>query len=100
MVLNINLSRCTHITIAPDKAHIAIKKLYFFLFHHKNKCCGYSLEVPHRGTSNEYPQQMFLSRNKKNILWLSDFFTILPLWVLGLARSRIHASQTQTMHPV
>ena len=29
----------------------------------------------------------------------SDFFTILPLWVLGLARSRIHASQTETMHP-
>ena len=26
-------------------------------------------------------------------------FTILPLWVLGLARSRIHASQTQTVHP-
>ena len=31
--------------------------------------------------------------------WDSDFFTILPLWVLGLARSRIHASQTETMHP-
>ena len=30
-------------------------------------CCGYSLEVPHRGTSNEYPQHMFLWRNKKNI---------------------------------
>ena len=24
-----------------------------------------SLEAPHWGTSNEYPQQMFLSRNKK-----------------------------------
>ena len=29
----------------------------------------------------------------------SNFFTDLPLWVLGLARSRIHASQTQTLHP-
>ena len=28
--------------------------------------CGYSLEPPHRGVSNEYPQSMFLSRNKKN----------------------------------
>ena len=30
-------------------------------------CCGYSLEVPQRGASNEYPQHMFLWRNKKNI---------------------------------
>ena len=29
----------------------------------------------------------------------SDFYTNLPLWVLGLAGSRIPASQTQTMHP-
>ena len=29
-------------------------------FHHKNICCGYSLEAPQQGTSNEYPQRMFL----------------------------------------
>ena len=28
--------------------------------------CGYSLEPPRRGGSNEYPQSMFLNRNKKN----------------------------------
>ena len=28
--------------------------------------CGYSLEPPRRGGSNEYPQSMFLSRNKKS----------------------------------
>ena len=28
--------------------------------------CGYSLEPPRRGGSNEYPQSMFFSRNKKN----------------------------------
>ena len=27
---------------------------------------GYSLELPQGGSSNEYPQSMFLSRNKKN----------------------------------
>ena len=27
---------------------------------------GYSLELPQGGGSNEYPQSMFLSRNKKN----------------------------------
>ena len=36
------------------------------LFHHKNICCGYSLEAPHWGASNEYPQHMILLRNKKN----------------------------------
>ena len=27
---------------------------------------GYSLELPQWGSANEYPQSMFLSRNKKN----------------------------------
>ena len=32
----------------------------------------YSLEAPHRGASNEYPQHMFSSRNKKyaDTFWL------------------------------
>ena len=30
-----------------------------------------SLEAPRRGASNEYPQHMFLRRNKKNIRWLT-----------------------------
>ena len=30
-------------------------------------CCGYWLEVPRQGASNEYPKNMFLLRNKKNI---------------------------------
>ena len=34
----------------------------FFLFLHKNIHCGYSLEVPHQGASNEYPQPMFSLR--------------------------------------
>ena len=31
----------------------------------QNIDCGYSLELPLWGSSNEYPQSMFLSRNKK-----------------------------------
>ena len=38
-----------------------------FLFLLENICCGYSLEVPRRGASNEYPQQMISWRNKKDI---------------------------------
>ena len=32
----------------------------------QNIDCEYTLEPPRRGGSNEYPQSMFLSRNKKN----------------------------------
>ena len=41
---------------------------FFDIFHisAQNIDCGYSLEPPRRGGSNEYPQSMFLSRNKKN----------------------------------
>ena len=28
--------------------------------------CGYSLELPQRGSFNEYQQSIFLGRNKKN----------------------------------
>ena len=53
-----------------------LKVLIFFLLLHENICCGYSLEAPHRGASNEYPQHMFSWRNKKSIMWL-------PLHILG-----------------
>ena len=32
----------------------------------QNIHCVYSLEPPQRGGSNEYPQSIFMSRNKKN----------------------------------
>ena len=61
---NQNYGRC----IALDKALFSTKEyLYFSIFLIKNVCCGYSLDEPYRGTSNEYPQQMFSSRNKKTI---------------------------------
>ena len=41
--------------------------IIFFLFLHEKICCGYSLEAPRRGASNEYPQHMFSLRNKKDI---------------------------------
>ena len=33
---------------------------------HKNICCGYSLELPWRDDSFEYPQHIFSWRNKQN----------------------------------
>ena len=38
-----------------------------FLNSPQNICCRYSLEAPRWGTSNEYPQNMFSWRNKKDI---------------------------------
>ena len=40
--------------------------IHYFLILLQNIDCGYSLELPH-GSSNEYPQSMFWSKNKKNI---------------------------------
>ena len=37
-----------------------------FLIFAENVYCGYTLEPPRRGGSNEYPQSMFWSKNKKN----------------------------------
>ena len=37
----------------------------FFNVFAQNIHCGYTLEPPRRGGSNEYPQYMFWSKNKK-----------------------------------
>ena len=39
---------------------------FFFFFFAQNIDCGYTLEPPRRGGSNEYPQSMFWSKNEKN----------------------------------
>ena len=52
--------------IALDKAYFFYQNVFFFSYFYMT-CCGYSLEAPHRGASNEYPQHMFSWRNKKSI---------------------------------
>ena len=44
-----------------------IKNSDIFHIAAQNIDCGYSLEPPRRGGSNEYQQSMFLSRNEKII---------------------------------
>ena len=44
---------------------ILIENSDIFHISARNIDCGYSLELPHRGSSNEY-HNLFLSRNKKN----------------------------------
>ena len=57
------------ILTAPDKRRYQVN--IFFLFIHKPICCGYSLEVPRWGTSNEYWQHLVLWKKKKyiNTFW-------------------------------
>ena len=52
--------------LQPKKGFFVIKNSDIFHISVQNIDCGYSLEPPRRGGSNEYPQSMFLSRNKKN----------------------------------
>ena len=55
-------------SIAPEAIlfiFFSAKKQIFSLFLHKTIFCGNSLSS--QGTSNEYPQHMGSSRNKKNI---------------------------------
>ena len=42
------------------------KMFDIFLIFAQNIDCGFTLEPPRRGGSNEYPQSMFWSKNKKN----------------------------------
>ena len=68
--------------------------LISFLFLHENICCGCSLEAPHQGTSNEYPQHMFLWRNKKNIMWIPPLICSYAFWLnLTLKMPRKPASE-------
>ena len=50
----------------PKNDNFQIRISDIFHISTQNIDCGYSLEPPRKGGSNEYPQSMFLSRNKKN----------------------------------
>ena len=52
--------------IPSKNENFQIKNSDIFHISAQNINCGYSLEPPRRGGSNEYPQSMFLGRNKKN----------------------------------
>ena len=52
--------------LPPKNENFQIKKSDIFHVSTQNIDCGYSLEPPRQGGSNEYPQSMFLGRNKKN----------------------------------
>ena len=52
--------------LPPKKWKFLNKNSDIFHIPAQNMECGYSLELPKWGGFNEYPQSMFLSRNKKH----------------------------------
>ena len=57
----------TEISKVVKKRTFSVDFFFFiFLIFAQNIDCGYTLEPPRRGGSNEYPQSMFWSNNKKN----------------------------------
>ena len=56
----------TEIFLALKFEKFQLKILDIFLIFAQNIDCGYTLEPPRRDGSNEYPQSMFWSKNKKN----------------------------------
>ena len=54
------------IFLALKIENFQLKCFDIFLVFAQNIDCGYTLEPPRRGGSNEYPQSVFRSKNKKN----------------------------------
>ena len=51
--------------LQPKKENFQIKNSDIFHILAQNIDCGYSLELPRLGGSNEYPQSMFFSKIRK-----------------------------------
>ena len=53
--------------LPPKNENFQIKKFWYFHISAQNIDCGYSLEPPRRGGSNEYLQPMFWAEIRKII---------------------------------
>ena len=83
-----SLSECNHYENLPmqyaesffscKKNEHFYRKNDIFLIFAQNIDCGYTLEPRRRGGSNEYPQSMFWSKNKKKKVYpcIPQFFYI------------------------
>ena len=59
-----------------------------FLIFAQNIDCGYTLEPPQRGGSNEYPQSMFWSKNKKKVYPFKPQFYYIKVGCKGVFVTR------------
>ena len=51
--------------LQPKKGKFSDKNSDIFHISSQNMDCGYSLELPQQGSSNEYPQSIFFSKIRK-----------------------------------
>ena len=86
------ITRTCLYNVDPLEPHFYIVKLGFtgvyiiFLFLLKNIDCGYSLEPPRQGSSNEYPQSMFWAEIWKISEFLSENFHLVVKFSIYLNR--------------
>ena len=105
--LNIGIATDNALFSSEKCAFFLRKMLISFLILNKNICCGYSLEAPwrgasnelysleapQRGASNEYLQHMYLSRNKKNIMWIPPLICSYALGHINPSRASLNCSR-------
>ena len=75
------LMQYTAIFHSCKNVNFQMKKYNIFLIFAQNIDCGYTLEPPYEGGSNEYPQSMFYSKNKKKCIPL---YTPVSLYKSGV----------------
>ena len=81
----LNITKTCLYNFDPIKPHFYIVKLGFtgvyiiFLISAQKIDCGYSLEPPQRGGSNEYTQSMFWAEIWKISVFLSEIFQFLEV---------------------
>ena len=74
--------------LTTKKWKFSDKKFWFFHICAQIIDCGYSLELPQRGSSNRYPQSMFFSKK-----WKIIYTPVNPsstIWKWGLRRSKLY----------
>ena len=78
--------------LPPKKKTFRWKIPVVFLFLLKNIDCGYSMEPPRRGVSNEYPQSIFFSRNIAEIrkLMYTPVNPSFTVWKSGLRGTKLY----------
>ena len=86
----------------PKNENFQMKNSNIFRISDQNIECGYSLEPPQWGGSNEYPLSMFLSRNKKNNVYpFKPQFYYIKVRFKGVKSSRdVHYLSNVDLSPV
>ena len=76
--------QCTEIFFGCKNENFHWKSFDSFLIFAQNIDCGYTLESLRRGGSNEYPQSMFWSKDKKDTCRYTPAYPSFAIKMWGL----------------